>query len=139
MELAKFVQTPTEIVVLFEGSPPGFRQIFLDGRGHPKDLAPTWMGHSTGKWEGDTLVVDTVGFNDRAWIDFNRTPQTEKLHITERYRRLDRGHLDMVITIDDPGAYSRPWKMHRILTLATGEEIQEYICNENNVTQHLVH
>jgi len=96
------------------------------------------MGHSTAKWQGDVLVVDTVNFNNRGWIDFNRTPQTEQLHLTERYRRLDLGHLDLVITIDDPGAYSRPWKIHRILTLAQGEEIQEYICNENNHIEHLV-
>ena len=137
-ELTKLIQTPTEIIMLVEGAPPGFRQIFLDGRPHPKELEPSYMGHSTAKWQGDVLVVDTVNFNNRGWIDFNRTPQTEQLHLTERYRRLDLGHLDLVITIDDPGAYSRPWKIHRILTLAQGEEIQEYICNENNHIEHLV-
>jgi hypothetical protein len=140
-DLAKFVQTPQLLVMLVEGSPPGFRQIFLDGRKVPANLEPAWMGYSIGHWEGKgpqaALVVETTGFNDRAWIDFNRTPQTEKLKVTERFQRLDRGRLDLLITIDDPGAYSRPWHLHRILRLAPNEEIQEYICNENNDASHL--
>ena len=132
VDLTKFVQTPPLLVILVEGGDPAFRQIFLDGRAHPKDPFPTWMGHSTGKWDGDTLVVDTVGLNDKVWIDFGGRPQTEKMHITERYRRPDLGRLEVEYTLDDPGAYSKPWKIRRVLTLAPREEIQENLCNENN-------
>ena len=137
LDLAKFIQTPTLLVVLVELSVPGVRQIFLDGRSHPANLQPSWQGHSVGRWEGDTLVVDTIGFNDKGWLDGSR-PQTEKLHMTERYRRLDLGHLQLEITIDDPGAYTKPWKVRRLLQLAPGEEIMEYVCNENNRTEHYV-
>jgi len=137
-DLTKFIQTRSELVILIEGSPPGFRQIFLDGRSHPPDPAPTWMGHSIGKWDGDTLVIDTVGFNDRGWIDNAGRPQTEQLHVIERIHRPDLGHLEIEITIDDPGAYEHPWKVRRLLTLAASEEVQEYVCNENNKPEHLV-
>jgi hypothetical protein len=138
LDLAKFVQTPTLLVMLVEGSVPGTRQVFLDGRGHPRDLQPTWLGHSVGKWEGDTLVIDTVGFNDRGWLDMQGRPQTERLHVVERFRRPSLGRMDLEITVDDPGAYIRPWKVRRALDLAAGEEIQEYVCNENNKTDHFV-
>jgi hypothetical protein len=95
VDLTKFVQTSNLLLILVEGGDPGFRQIFLDGRSHPQDLFPTWMGHSTGKWEGDTLVVDTVGLNDKVWIDFAGHPQTERMRITERYRRPDLGHMEV--------------------------------------------
>src|SRR5580704_7937072 len=85
----KIVQQPKLVVFLFEGNIHTYRQIFMDGRGHPADPDPTWYGHSIGKWEGDTLVVDTIGFNDKFWFDFAAHPHTEKLHITERYRRPD--------------------------------------------------
>jgi hypothetical protein len=136
LDLGKFVQTRDLLVILVEGSVPGVRQVFLDGRKHPDDPSPTWLGHSIGRWDRDTLVVDTIGFNDRGWLDNAGHPQTEKLHIVERYRRVDLGHLDVDITIDDPGAYTKPWKVHRILELAPHEEIQEYICNENHKTEH---
>ncbi len=97
--IAKMVQTPGLIVMLFEDA-PGFRQIFLDGRAHPANFDPSWMGHSTGKWDGDTLVVDTVGFNDKVWIGSSQGlyPHTEKLHLVERYRRLDFGHIEVRVT-----------------------------------------
>jgi len=136
LDLVKFVQTPTLLIALIEAEPP-MRQIFLDGRRHPASLQPTWMGHSIGRWEKDTLVVDTIGFNDKVWLEGIR-PQTEQLHVVERYRRLDRGRLSLEITIDDPGAYTRPWKVHRLLQLAPDEEVQEYICNENHKTEHFV-
>jgi hypothetical protein len=132
-ELSKIVQTSSLIIMLYEGSPPGVRQIFMDGRKHPAEgtFEPTWMGHSIAKWEGRTLVVDTTGFNDKGWVDYRQTPQTEKLHVVERYTRPDLGHLDLEITVEDPGAYTRPWKIHRRMVLAPKtEEIQEYICNE---------
>jgi len=137
LDLVKFVQTPGLLLALIEGASPAVRQIFLDGRPHPANLQPTWMGHSTGRWEKDTLVIDTTGFNDKVWLEGFR-PQTEQLHVTERYRRIDRGRMSVEITIDDPGAYTRPWKIRRLLQLAEGEEIQEYICNENHKTEHFV-
>jgi hypothetical protein len=128
----RVVQTPTILVMVSEQDTPNYRQIFLDGRGHPKNLDPTWMGHSVGHWEKDTLVVDSVGFNDKAWLDGAGHPYTEKTHITERYRRPDLGHLEIEFTIDDAGAYAKPWTIKRVSDLAPNEEVQEYICNENN-------
>jgi hypothetical protein len=137
LDLVKFVQTPGLLLALIEGASPAVRQIFLDGRAHPANLQPTWMGHSIGRWEKDTLVIDTTGFNDKGWLEGFR-PQTEQLHVVERYRRIDRGRMSVEITVDDPGAYTRPWKIRRLLQLAQGEEIQEYICNENHKTEHFV-
>jgi len=138
LDLAKLVQTPGLLVMLVEGSVPGVRQVFLDGRPHPPNLQPSWLGHSVGRWEGDTLVIDTIGLNDRVWQDLTGRPQTEKAHVIERYRRFDLGHLEVEITIDDPGAYTRPWKVRRLLDLAPDEEILEYICHENHKTEHFV-
>ena len=137
LDLVKFVQTPGLLLALIEGASPAVRQIFLDGRSHPADLQPTWMGHSVGRWDHDTLVIDTTGFNDKGWLEGAR-PQTERLHVVERYRRVDLGRMTVEITIDDPGAYTRPWKIRRVLQLAPGEEIQEYLCNENHKTEHFV-
>ena len=120
------------IFVLFEGNIHSYRQIFLDGRKHPPDPNPTWYGDSIGRWEGDTLVVDSVGFNDKFWFDFAGHPHTEKLHVIERYRRPDADHLDYDTTIDDPGAYTRPFIMHGHSTAQYNDELMEYICNENN-------
>jgi hypothetical protein len=128
----KIVQTPGLIVFLFEGNIHSYRQIFMDGRAHPQDPDPSWYGHSVGKWDGDTLAVDSVGFNDKFWFDFAGHPHTEKLHITERYRRPDFMHLEIETTIDDPGAYTKPFTMHGRSELQTNSEIMEYICNENN-------
>jgi hypothetical protein len=134
----KTVQTPGLLVMLFEGNIHTYRQIFMEGREHPKDLDPTWYGHSIGKWDGDTLVVDTVGFNDKFWFDFAGHPHTEQLHVIERFRRRDLGNLDMDITIEDSAAYTEPWKLKRTSVLMKGE-ISEYICNENNQdVEHLV-
>ena len=139
IDLMKFVQTPNLLVILVEGGDPGFRQIFLDGRAHPKDPFPTWQGHSVGRWEGDTLVVDTVGLNDKVSLTLAEHPQTERMHVVERFRRPARGRLEIEYTLDDPGAYSKPWKVNRTLTLAPNEELQEYVCAENNkAKEHLV-
>jgi len=129
----KFVQTPALIVVIHESDTPGLRQIFLDGRPHPKDWNPTWQGHSTGKWDGDTLVIDTTGFNDKAWLSLSGIPHTEKLHTVERIRRPDYGHIEVEITMEDSGAFTAPWIRSFTATLApAGEEIMEFICNEGN-------
>jgi len=134
----KIVQTSDLLVMLFEGNIHSYRQVFLDGRDHPKDLDPTWYGHSIGKWDGDSLVVDTIGFNDKFWFDPAGHPHTEKLHVIERYHRRDLGNLDIDITIIDPDAYTEPWQIKRASVLMNGE-IQEYICNENNQdVEHLV-
>lgn len=125
----KFVQAPQTIVTLTEDIFV-YRQIHMDGRGHPKDADPTWMGHSIGHWEGDTLVVDTANFNNKSWTPQGR-PHTDKLHIIERFRRPDMGHLEYEVTIDDPGTYVKPWKMKFASNLLVGDEIGEYICTEN--------
>jgi hypothetical protein len=139
----RFVQTPTILVILNEADVPGYHQIFLDGRKHPDDLDPTWNGHSTGTWEGDTLVVDTVGFNSKAPINWlvvgGFTPHTEKLHLVTRFRRPDLGHLEIEATFNDPGTFTRAWKMKEISDLDESEDVQEWICNENNQdVEHMV-
>ena len=123
----KIVQTPSLVVQLFEG---GFRQVFLDGGGHPQDPDPTWRGHSIGRWEGDTLVIDTVGFNDKAWLPAF-LPHTAQLHVVERYHRPDLAHLNIDVSIEDPGTFTKPWQLHMVWTLAPGEEIGEFICENN--------
>ncbi len=128
----RILQTPTHTFLLFEGNIHSYRQIFMDGRKHPADLDPTWYGHSVGRYEGDTLVVDTVGFNDLFWFDFQGTPHTDKLHTIERYTRTNMGTLVIETTIDDPGAYTKPFKITFTARLRPGEELMEYICNENN-------
>ena len=109
-----------------------YRQIFMDGRAHPPDPDPTWYGHSIGRWDGDTLVVDTVGFNDKFWFDFRGHPHTERLRTVERYTRKDTNTLINEITIDDPGAYSTPFTVTFTARLRPGDELTEYICQENN-------
>jgi hypothetical protein len=133
----RLVQSPTHkkathIFMIFEGNIHSFRQIFMDGRKHPADLDLTWYGHSIGRWEGDTLIVDTIGFNGRNALDGAGHPRTDKMHIIERWTRKDLGHMENVITIDDPGAYSRPFNVTFQATLRVGDELMEYICNENN-------
>jgi hypothetical protein len=133
--LYKIVQTPTLLLTITEDV-IAIRQAFLDNRRLPKNLDPTWMGYSTGKWDGDTLVIDTVGLNDKSWL--NNYPHTEQLHLIERYRRPDFAHLKVDITIEDPGTFTKPWTIHSVWNLAPGEEIGEYVCTENNRdAQHL--
>jgi hypothetical protein len=133
----KLVQTPALLVMIFEDDTPSHRQVFLDGRGHPQDPNPNWMGHSIGHWEGDTLVVDTVGFNDQSWLDNIGHPHTEMLHITERLHRADLGHLEIEFTIEDPGTYSKPWVIKRVADLDTHDEIGEYVCIDRDAP-HMV-
>jgi hypothetical protein len=128
----RMVETPTHIFFLFEGNIHSYRQIFMDGRKHPDDLEPTWYGHSVGHWEGDTLVIETVGFNDKFWFDFKGHPHTTQLRTVERYTRTSLGKLENVTTIYDPGAYQKPFTIKFTATLRPGWELMEYICNENN-------
>ena len=135
----KFVQTPTLVVILDEGNVHSYRQLFLDGRGHPKDMDPLWMGDSIAKWDGDTLVVDTVGFNDKTWLSGQGAPHSDQLHVIERYRVPDFGHLEVEITLEDPKAFTRPHTFKRGFILLTNWEIHEYVCNEFNIDKdHLV-
>ena len=123
---------PTHLYVLFELKNT-FRQVFLDGRTHTADLDPTWLGHSIGRYETDALVIDTVGFNDKSWLDNRGMPNTDQLHTIERWMRIDAGHLTSEVTVDDPGAYSRPFTVTTQMTLApAGDELMEYVCQENN-------
>jgi hypothetical protein len=133
----RIVQSPSYgkaevLYFLFEGNIHSFRQIFMDGREHPEDPDPTWYGHSIGRWDGDTLVVDTVGFNDLFWFDFLGHPHTEQLRTVERYTRTSFGTLENVTTVIDPGAYAKPFTIRHEATLRPGWDLMEYICNENN-------
>ena len=134
----KLVQTRTLLVMLFEDDIPSHRQVFLDGRAHPKDPNPSWMGHSIGHWEGDTLVVDTIGFNDRSWLDAQGHPHTEKLHVTERFHRRDLGHLEIEFTIQDPETYAKPWVIKRATELDPDDDVGEYVCENNHDPEHMV-
>jgi hypothetical protein len=127
----KFVQAPTELIHIGEESTPGFRQIFFDGRPHPKIWNPAWQGHSIGKWEGDTLVVDTVGFNEQVAYG---PIHSEQLHIVERISRPDFAHLEIDITADDPGAWMPGEVMKNQIhgVLALDQEVLEFVCQEGN-------
>jgi hypothetical protein len=132
----KVVESPAFIYFLFEGNIHSYRQIFMDGRKHPDTPNPTWYGHSVGHWEKDTLVIDTVGFNDLFWFDFVGHPHTEQLHTIERYTRSDLGTLVEEVTIDDPGAYTKPFTITSSHRLLPNGELMEYICQENNRDVH---
>lgn len=134
----KFVQTPRAITVLHEVS-NNFRQIFMDGRELPQDPNPTWQGYSIGRWDDDTLVVDTIGFNDKSLVGRPAYPHSEALHVTERYRRRDFGHIDLQMTIDDPKVFSRPFTIRAELVIDAKTELLEFVCNENEKSrQHFV-
>ncbi len=130
--ILKVVQKPELMVVLLEDL-PGFRQIFLDGRAHPEEPNPSWVGHSVGRWEDDVLVVDTVGYNDRGWM--NRYPRTEDLHIVERFTRSEYGRMMVEVTIEDPTVFKKPWVQNVPMDLAPQEELFEYVCENNKWAQ----
>jgi len=133
----RFVQHPTtnstHIFMLQEGNAHTYRQIFMDGRKHPEDPTPGWYGHSIGWWEGDTLVIDTIGLHDRFWLDQAGTPHTEQLHLVERWTRTDFNTLRRDVTVEDPGTFTRPFTVTFTARLAQpGSEIMEYFCIENS-------
>jgi len=135
--MKKIMQTPGLIAILYEDLT--YRQIFLDGRELPKDPNPSFMGYSVGRWEGDSLVVESTGFNDRTWLDFGGHPHSEELRITERIRRRDFGHLDIEETLTDSKIYGRPWTIVIHGDLTTDTEMLEYVCAENEKDrEHLV-
>ncbi|PYU31799.1 MAG: hypothetical protein DMG31_11470 [Acidobacteria bacterium] len=123
-------QVPTRVVIIREGTQV-MRQIYMN-RQHRNDLYPTYSGDSIGKWEGDTLVVDTIGFNDKTWIDSGGLPHSEALHVVERIRRLDHDTLVDDVMIEDPMAYTKPFTAQQVYKLKPGWEIQELVCTENN-------
>jgi hypothetical protein len=125
---AKIVQTPTLILMLFEDL--AYRQIFMDGRSLPTDPYPSFMGYSIGRWDGDELVVDSIGFKDATWLDFGGHPHTESLRITERYRRVDFGHMERRITLTDPNTFALPITIDGAMTLDADTELLEYVCAE---------
>jgi hypothetical protein len=127
--LYRIMQSPNIVAILFEGG--GFRQVFLDGRTLPKDPSPTWNGYSIGHWDGDTLVVESNGFNDISWLDEAGHPHTEDLRITERFRRVDFGHLQFEITFDDPKVMVKPLTRSIDVKYAADNEMLEYVCNEH--------
>jgi hypothetical protein len=127
----KIIQTPDVIVILYEGN-AGIRQIFTDGRPLPdKDPQPWWYGYSTGRWEGDTLVVHTSGFRDGGWLDIHGSPLTDAARWTERFRRVTYGTLEIEITVDDPKAYTRPWTVKIEQRVMLDTELIEFVCLEN--------
>ncbi|HLH41841.1 MAG TPA: hypothetical protein VKV74_02555 [Bryobacteraceae bacterium] len=127
----KLVQTEDLIILLHE-SRTIYRQIFTDGRPLPKDPQPTWMGYSIGRWDKETLVVETIGQNGKTWLDMKGLPGTEKLRVTERFTRPRIGRMDVEFTIDDPEAYTKPWTVHQAWRLLPDAELIESICEENN-------
>jgi hypothetical protein len=136
-EMMKIIQTPQLIVIL--NPDLTHRQIHMDGRALEKDPNPTWMGYSVGHWDGDTLVVESNGYNDRTWLDHDGHPHTEALRMTERYRRRDFGHMDLEITYSDPKAYARPWTVAVRAELAPDTEMIEFVCNEREANPGLAH
>ena len=132
----KIAQTPGVVFILFEEM-NHYRQIFTDGRGFPKSMNPTWYGYSIGKWEGESFVVETAGFNDQSWLDDPGHPHTEAMRVTERFTRRDFGHLEIQITIDDPKAYTRPWSLKARFDLMADTELIENVCEDKD-TPHLV-
>ncbi len=135
----QFVEFPDmqKIYIFPTGGPRHYREIYMDGREHPDNLKPTYHGHSIGHWEGDTLVVDTVGFNEKMWFDDVGSPHTTQLHLSERFTRVSRERLDYQITIDDPGAYTQPWTTGYNMNWEEGETF-EFVCQDANMAFDLM-
>lgn len=134
----EIVQNSNRLVFLYELMTT-WRSIPVDGRDHPKDIEPSFFGNGIGKWEGDTLVIDSIGFKDRlSWIDDDAHPHSDAMHVVERWSRIDAGHLAHEVTVEDPKFYTKPWTFSRVFThMAPGKQPMEYACTENN--KDLVH
>ncbi len=126
----KIVQTPGLLLVLYERD-TNFRQIYMDGRKLPEDPQPTWFGYSIARWEGETLVVDSAGFNDRSWLDARGHTHSDALHLIERFHRRDFGHMEVLITVDDPKTYTRPFTIRLNQVLLPDADVIEYFCSDN--------
>ena len=135
--LSQIVQTPKLIVVMHESPNSPHRMIYMDGRGLPKDPNPTWLGYSVGKWDGDTLVITSIGFNDLGWLDVDGNPQTESLKLTERLTRKDFGHLSYDLTFEDPKVFVKPFTLHMDKTYAADTDILEDVCENEKSGVHL--
>ena len=133
----QIVQNPRMTLILYEEF-NHFRQIFADGRALPVDPQPTWLGYSTGKWEGDAFVVESSGFNDQTWLDDTGHPHTDALRTTERFRRRDFGHLELTVTIDDPKAYTKPWSVSIPHKLLPDTDLIESICENEKDNVHML-
>jgi hypothetical protein len=134
----KMIQTPNVTVIMYEAN-SGLRQIFTDGRPLPKDPEPWWYGYSVGKWQGDTLHVESIGFKDLGWLDVEGSPLTETGKIIENFRRPDFGHLEIEVTVDDPKAYTKPWTVTVYQRILPDTELIEFVCGENERSDaHLV-
>jgi hypothetical protein len=136
-EQMKIVQTPSLILIL--NPDLTYRQVYMDGRALEADPNPAWMGYSVGRWDGETLVVESNGYNDRTWLDHDGHPHTEGLRVTERYRRRDFGHMDIDVTLSDPKAYSRSWTVSVRAELAADTEMIEFVCSEREANPGLAH
>ena len=135
-QLRKIIQNPKAFIILYEAN-YGLRQIFTDGRALPKDPDPWWYGYSVGKWDGDTLVVQTTGFaDDTIWLDVRGDPMTSAAKVTERFRRPNYGNLEIEITVDDPKAYSRPWTV-RVKQRLAETELNEFICEDRDASHYV--
>src|SRR5580692_9952201 len=126
----KIIQTPGELLMLYEVETI-FRQVFTDGRKHPADPAPSWLGYSVGRWEGDTLVIDTKGFNDRSWLDARGHGHSEEMRVEERFQRRDFGHLDVAVTLEDPKVFTKPFTIRFAERLLPDTDVFEHICAED--------
>ena len=135
--LYRIIQSPDMVVLLYERGMM-YRKIFMDGRELPKDPNPTWMGYSVGHWEGDTLVVESVGFNDRTWLDRVGHPHSEDLRVTERFRRVDLGHMRFQITYDDPKTLTRPLSLSLAVNYEPDTDMLETVCDNERDASHLV-
>src|SRR5215469_14839223 len=127
----RVVQSPTVMALLYESGTGRYRQIYLDGRKLPQDPNPTWLGYSVGHWDDDTLVVESTGFNDRSWLDRAGHPHSENLRVTERFRRVNFGHMQFQITFDDPQTLTKPLSISLELNYAPDTEMLETVCNED--------
>jgi len=136
----EFVDRPElqRIFIMDLGGPHTYRTIYMDGRQHPRDLVPSYYGHSVGSWEGDTLIVDSRGFNEDFWFDRLGLPHTERLHMIERFTRTDSKTIKYQVTIDDPGAYTGVWSGGFVLGWDPEEELFEYVCQDNNLATDLL-
>jgi hypothetical protein len=134
----KITQTPRLVVILYEYNAT-YRQILTDGRPLPADPNPSWNGYSSGKWEGDTLVVETTGIRDGLWLDMSGSPLSDAARITERFRRVNYGNLEIEVTVDDSKAYTKPWTVKLNQTIKLDTDLLDYMCLENEKdVQHLV-
>ncbi len=133
LEIVEFAEQQ-RIFIFNISNAQSYRTVYMDGRGHPATLTPSFLGHSVGRWEGDTLVIDSVGFNEDFWMNRDGLPHTSQLHLTERLTRTDFDTLNYEVTIDDPGAYTAPWTSGYTLGWTRGSELFEYICQENNLS-----